>query len=207
MSRTVAVVAGAVLATALAWMPSTVSYAQHPRGQRIVGTIAKIDGNAMEVKAKSGAMLKVMLADNLKVTGVEKASMAEIKPGDYIGSGAIPQPDGTQKAVEVHIFSPTQRGLGEGFRPWGGAKHGTMTNGTVGETVTKVAAERLTVKYKGGEQTIVVPPGTPIVRFVPGERSELKAGAHISIFRAKKNADGSFAASHVSVGRGGVVPR
>ena len=198
------VAAVACVTSALA-MPA--AWAQQPAGQRIVGTIESIDGDAMVVKTGKGAELKVMLTKDAKVTGVEKASFSDIKPGSYVGSGAVPQPDGTQKAVEVHIFAPAQRGTGEGHRPWGGAAKGTMTNGTVGATVTQVGVEKLTVKYKGGEQTIIVPPGTLIVRFVPGERSELKSGAHISIFRAVKKADGTFEANRVSVGRGGVVPR
>jgi hypothetical protein len=192
----------AVVAIAVVAMPAVAQ-----QTQRVVGTIEKVDGNDMVVKTAKGAEVKVTLAGKTTVTGVEKASMADVKPGSYVGSGAEPQPDGTQKAVEVHIFAPSQRGTGEGHRPWGGAKKGTMTNGTVGAAVTQVGAGKLTVKYKGGEQTIVVPPGTPIVRFEPGPRSELVAGAHISIVRATKKPDGTFEANRVSVGRGGVVPR
>jgi hypothetical protein len=145
----------------------TAAYAQQPPGQRVVGTIEKVDGDKLTVNAGKKGTMTVVLAANAKVTGVEKASLADIKPGDYVGSGAVPQPDGTQKAVEVHIFAENQRGTGEGFRPWQGAPHGSMTNGTVGDAVTKVGSGRLTVKYKGGEKTIVVPPETPSCAMSP----------------------------------------
>lgn len=205
MTRMFAVLAAGAIATSAAF--SVAALAQQPSGQRVVGTIEKVDGNKLVVNTGKKGTLTVVLSPDAKITGVEKASLADVKPGMYIGSGAMPQPDGTQKAVEVHIFAENQRGTGEGFRPWAGAPHGSMTNGTVGNAVTKVGAGRLTVKYKGGEKTITVPPDTPVVRFVAGERSELKPGAHVSIFRAVKKPDGTLAADRISVGRGGVVPR
>ena len=110
------------------------------------------------------------------VVRVEKASLADVKDGEFIGSGAMPQPDGTQKAVEVHIFAESMRGTGEGFRRWTAAGS-TMTNGTAGATVTGVSGPVITVKYKGGEQKIVVSPDTPIVKYVIGDAGDLKPGA------------------------------
>lgn len=196
--------ASIALVVSLSATPS--ARAQQPTGQRIVGVVEKIDGAKMLVKTKN-AELTITLANDAEVTGLEKASLPDIKVGEFIGSGAIPQPDGTQKAAEVHIFAEAQRGSGEGHRPWSGAANGSMTNGTVTAAVARVGAGQIVVKYKGGQQTIVVPPGTPIVRFQPGDRSELKPGTRISISRAVKNTDGSFTANRVSVGRGGVVPR
>lgn len=204
MTRLLAVLTVAAFAATSA---VTVSHAQQSRGQRVVGTIEKVDGDKLTVNAGKKGTLTIVLPANAKVTGVEKATLADIKPGDYVGSGAMPQPDGTQKAVEVKIFAENQRGVGEGFRPWQGAPHGSMTNGTVGDAVTKVGAGRLTVKYKGGEKTIIVPPETPIFRNVAATRSDLKAGAHISIFRAVKKPDGMLEANSINVGLRGVVPR
>jgi hypothetical protein len=141
------------------------------------------------------------------VVDVVKATLADIKPGDFIGSGAMPQPDGSQKAVEVHIFAESMRGTGEGFRPWDGAPNSTMTNGTVGSSVTSVDGPVLTVAYKGGEQKIIVGPNVPVVKFEVGERSELKPGVAFSVFGAAKQPDGSFNVGRISVGRDGVVPR
>jgi hypothetical protein len=174
--------------------------------QRLRGTIEKVDGNTLLIKSPDGAPLTLTLADNAVVVGVVKASVADIKEGSYIGSGAMPQPDGTQKALEVHIFAESQRGTGDGHRPWDGAPNSTMTNGAVGQSVTSVEGPVITVKYKDGEKKIVVTPNVPIVRYEIGEKSELKAGAAISVVAATKKPDGTFGAARINVGRNGAVP-
>ena len=142
-----------------------------------------------------------------RMLGVVKASVADVKEGSYIGSVAIPQPDGTQKAVEVHIFHESMRGTGDGHRPgWPGAPNGTMTNGAVGQTVSGVDGPVLTVKYKDGDKKIIVGPSVPIVRFEIADKSELKSGAAIAVVAATKQPDGTFTAARINVGRGGVVP-
>lgn len=192
------VVAAFAVSTVLAQAPQTV---------RLRGTIEKVDGKTVTAKSDKGAPLKLNLADKLRVVEVAKASVAEIKDGDYIGSGAMPQPDGTQKAVEVHIFAEQMRGTGEGFKPWEGAPNGTMTNGTVGGTVINVTAPVITVKYKDGEKKIVIGPDVPIVRYIVSDQSALKAGAAFAVIGAVKQPDGSFNISRINIGRDGVVPR
>jgi hypothetical protein len=184
----------------------TLSFAAAQQTVRLRGTIETVDGNALTIKSRDGADLKIVLAKDAQVFGVAKASLSDVKAGSYVGSAAMPQTDGTQKAIEVHIFAPSQRGTGEGHRPFR-IPNSTMTNGTVDETVASVEGQTLTVKYKGGEKKIVVPPGTPIVRYEPGDKNELKAGAHVSIARALKKPDGSFEADRINVGRDGVVPQ
>jgi hypothetical protein len=181
--------------------------AQAPQTVRLRGVIEKVDGNTVSAKSDKGDALKLNLADKTLVVDVVKASLADIKPGEFIGSGAMPQPDGSQKAVEVHIFAESMRGTGEGFRPWDGAPNSTMTNGTVGEAVTGVDGPVLTVAYKGGQQKIIVGPNVPVVKFEVGERDELKPGVAFSVFGAAKQPDGSFNVSRISVGHGGVVPQ
>jgi hypothetical protein len=181
--------------------------AQAPQTVRLRGVIEKVDGNTVSAKSDKGDALKLNLADKTLVVDVVKASLADIKPGEFIGSGAMPQPDGSQKAVEVHIFAESMRGTGEGFRPWDGAPNSTMTNGTVGEAVTGVDGPVLTVAYKGGQQKIIVGPNVPVVKFEVGGRDELKPGVAFSVFGAAKQPDGSFNVSRISVGRGGVVPQ
>ena len=114
------------------------------------------------------------------VFGVAKTALSEIKEGSYIGVTAMPEPDGTQKAVAVHIFPENQRGAAEGFRPWDRAPSSTMTNATVAQTVKGTDGQNILVKYKDGEKKVVVPEGTPIVTFVAGDKSELKPGARSS---------------------------
>ena len=181
--------------------------AQQPQTQRLGGTIEKVDGNTLTVKSKEGAAQTVDLADKALIVGVTKASLADIKEGSYIGSGAVPQADGTQKAVEVHIFAESQRGTGDGHRDgWPGAPNGTMTNGEAGNPVTGVDGLTLMVKYKGGEKKILVTPSTPIVQYQVSDASALKPGAAISINAAAKKPDGTFETNRINVGLNGVVP-
>jgi len=180
--------------------------AQQPQTQRVRGMIEKVDGDTLHVKSRDGAMLSVNLASNVLVIGVVKASLADIKEGSYIGSGAMPQADGSQKALEVHIFADSQRGTGEGHRPWDGAPNSTMTNGTAGSAVAGVDGSVITLKYKDGEKKLIVSPGTPIVRYEVGQKSELKPGASVNIINATKKPDGTFETARVNVGRDGLVP-
>jgi len=201
---TTAIRAALVLVTALA---ATAALAQAPQTVRLRGVIEKVDGNKVTAKSDKGEALTLNLADKMLVVAVVKASLADIKDGDFIGSGAMPQPDGSQKAIEVHIFAESMRGTGEGFRPWDGAPNSTMTNGTVGNTVTGVDSPVITVKYKDGEKKIMVTPDVPIVRYEVTDLSALKPGVAFSVLAALKQPDGSFNISRINAGRDGVVPR
>src|ERR1700688_2073638 len=202
--RTTAIRAALVLVAALA---ATAAPAQAPQTVHLRGVIEKVDGNTVSAKSDKGDALTLILADKMLVVDVVKASMADIKAGDFIGSGAMPQPDGSQKAIEVHIFAESMRGTGEGFRPWDGAPNSTMTNGTVGTTVTSVDGPVITVKYKDGDKKIVVTPDVPIVRYEIGDMSAVKPGVAFTIVAAVKKPDGSFDIARINVGRDGVVPR
>ena len=181
-------------------------WAQQPPTVRIRGTIEAIDGSLLTVKSRDGTEMKVRMTDNVAVVGVANIAMSEIKPGSYIGVSGMPEPDGTQKAIAVHIFPEAQRGVAEGFRPWDLRPNSTMTNAAVAETVASTDGQNILVKYKDGEKKVVVPPGTPIVTFVPGDKSELKPGAKIIIFGATKKDDGTLEANRVNVGRDGITP-
>ena len=198
----IGILASVALVAALA-----VSSASAQQTQRLSGTIEKVTGNSVLVKSKEGAEQTVTLADKALIVGVTKASLADIKEGSYIGSGAVPQADGTQKAVEVHIFAESQRGTGDGHRDgWPGAPNGTMTNGEAGSPVTGVDGLTLMVKYKGGEKKILGTPSTPIVQYQVSDASALKPGAAISIVAATKKPDGTFETNRINVGLNGVVP-
>jgi hypothetical protein len=118
----------------------------------------------------------------------------------------MPQPDGTQKAVEVHVFEESLRGTGEGHYPWDLMPNSTMTNGAVAQQVEKVEGNTLQVKYKDGEKTIVVPKDAEVVNLVAGSKADLKTGAHVFIPRWEKQGDGTWAATVVVVGRDGITP-
>ncbi len=173
---------------------------------RVRGEVIAVDGPVMAVKSREGADLKIRLADNLAVSGIVPINIEDIKPNSYIGVSAMPQPDGSQRALHVHIFPEPMRGVAEGFGPWDVQPQSTMTNATVMDTVAGVDGRTIRVKYKDGEKTISVPKETPIVTYVPGERSELKPGAKIFIVAATPQPDGTYHAARVSVGRNGLTP-
>jgi hypothetical protein len=184
----------------------SMALAQQPQTVRIRGTIEGVDGPVLAIKSREGADLKVRVTDNVVVVGIAKSALSDIKQGSYIGVSAMPEPDGTQKALAVHIFPEAQRGTGEGFRAWDLRPNSTMTNATVAETVAGTDGQNIMVKYKDGEKKVVVPPGTPIVAFVTGDKAELKPGAKIIIFGATKKEDGSLEAGRVGVGLDGITP-
>ena len=199
------------LVTALA---ASAGYAQQQQQQtqRLAGTIEKVEGSTITGKGRDGSAVTIKLPDNAVVTAVLKATVDDIKPGAYIGSGATPQADGSQKAVEVHIFAESMRGQGDGHRPgWYGTPNGTMTNGAVEPTGTVGAATpgaepTFLVKYKEGEKRIVVPANAHIVRYEVGNKSDLKAGVPFAVQAATKQADGTFTTPRINVGKDGGAP-
>jgi hypothetical protein len=201
----------AILITlAAGWVATSgaIADAQPAQTVRLRGTIEKADGNALALKGTDGTTIRLTLTNDAQVIAVVKASMADIKQNTFLGSAAMPQTDGTQKALEVHIFPEQMRGTGEGHRPYPPMANSTMTNGTTsGATVTGVEGATITVKYKDGEKKIIVPPGTPIVRYEIGSSNDLKPGAHFTVLAATKKSDGTFEASRINVGRDGVVPQ
>src|SRR6202162_6666693 len=132
--------------------------AQQPQTVRVAGTVESFDGHVLAVKSAKLGDVKINLTGDAAVFGVSKATLADVKPGAFIGVGAMPQPDGSQRAIQVTVFAEVQRGLGEGFRPWDARPNSTMTNGAVDQIVASVDGQVLMVKYKGGEQKIGVPP-------------------------------------------------
>src|SRR6201746_1634325 len=196
-----------VLATSLALVSfASIAWAQPAPTVRIRGSIESVDGPNLMIKSREGTDMKVRMTDNVAVFGVAKTELSDIKEGSYIGVTAMPEPDGTQKAVAVHIFPENQRGASEGFRPWDQRAGSTMTNATVAQTVKGIDGQNILVKYKDGEKKVVVPPGTPIVTFVAGDKSELKPGAKVIIFSATKKDDGTLEAARINVGRDGITP-
>jgi hypothetical protein len=184
----------------------TAAWAQQPPSVRIRGTIEGVDGPNLMIKSREGTDMKVRMTDNVAVFAVVQTSLSEIKVGSYIGVTAMPEPDGTQKAVAVHIFPENQRGAAEGFRPWDQRPGSTMTNATVAQTVVGTEGQNILVKYKDGEKKVVVPEGTPIVTFVASDKSEVKPGVKAIIFSAVKKDDGTLEATRVNVGRDGITP-
>jgi uncharacterized protein Veg len=185
---------------------ASVASAQQAKTVRIRGTIEAVDGSMLTIKSREGTDMKVRMTDNVAVTGIAKIAKSDIKKGSYIGVSAMPEPDGTQKALAIHIFPEAMRGTGEGFRPWDLRPNSTMTNATVDQKVEANDGDTIVVKYKDGEKKVIVPPDTPIVTFVAAEKSELKPGAKVIIFGATKQEDGSLETNRVNVGMNGIMP-
>src|SRR5436190_723321 len=186
-----------LLLAASAWAQGTM---------RVRGTIERVDGNTLVVKSRDGAELKVALPDNALIVAIVKASMADVKKGSFVGVTGMPQADGSQRAIEVHIFPESMRGTGEGHYAWDLRPGSTMTNANVEQTVTGVDGPTLTVKYKDGEKKLTVPPDATIVTYMPGDKSELKPGTKIFIGAAKKLPDGTLETPRINYGRDGLTP-
>jgi hypothetical protein len=202
---TVAAVAAAVTVSA------ALAQQQQPQTQRISGTIERVDGNTIYGKGSDGSAITLKLADNAAITAVLKATFADIKPGDYVGTGAVPQADGSQKAVELRIFPRPQADGGHFYEGWYGAPNGTMTNGFVQPVVTVGATPAgsdpsIVVKYPQGEKRIVISANAHVVRNAFGSKDDLKAGAAFRAQAATKQPDGSYTAAAINVGRDGARP-
>ena len=199
------------LATALT-VSATLAQQQQPQTQRLSGTIERVDGNTIYGKGPDGSAITLKLADNVAITAVLKATFADIKPGDYVGTGAVPQADGSQKAVELRIFPRPQADGGHYYEGWYGAPNGTMTNGfvqpagTVGATLTGAGDPSIVVKYPQGEKRIVIPANAHLVRNASGSRDDLKAGAAFRAQAATKQPDGTYTAAAIAVGRDNARP-
>ena len=195
-----------LIAVAMVVASSLCAIAQQPPSpSRVRGTIEGVDGDVLAVKSRSGEDVKLHMTGDMRVVGIAKISLDDIKVGSFIGTTTVPGPDGEQKAVEVHVFPEDMRGTGEGSRPFDLRPNSTMTNATVAQTVAGNDGQTLTIKYKDGEKKVAVSPDTPVVTYVPADKADLKAGAKV-IAVMKKLPDGSFETNRVSVGRDGLTP-
>ena len=178
---------------------------QPPSPTRVRGTIEGVDGDMLAVKSRAGEDFKLRMAGDMRLVGITRISLADIKVGSFIGTTTVPGPDGSQNAVEVHVFPEEMRGTGEGSRPFDLRPNSTMTNATVAESVAGNDGHTLLIKYKDGEKKVVILPDTAVVTYVPADRAELRAGAKIIAF-FKKLPDGSYEANRISVGLNGLTP-
>lgn len=168
---------------------------------RLRGTVQSVTPGSLTVKERSGELIDLALPANLVVSEVFPITLADIRPGSYIGTAAMPQADGTQRAIAVTVFPESARGTGDGHRPFDLQPQSTMTNATVADVVAASAGRKLQLKYKDGEKTIVVPPEAPIVTFRPGDRSLLVPGASVSL--TAQAIDGKPTALRINAGRNG----
>jgi hypothetical protein len=194
-----------LVAVAMVATTSIFALAQQTSPTRVRGTIESVDADTLMVKSRSGEDVRLKMTGDLRVVGIVKIALSDIKVGSFIGTTTVPGPDGVNNAVEVHVFPEDMRGTGEGSRPYDLRPNSSMTNATVAESVVGNDGHTLLIKYKDGEKRVVVGPDTPVVTYVPADKSDLKPGARVIAFM-KRLADGSFETNRVSVGRDGLTP-
>jgi hypothetical protein len=195
-----------LIAVAMVAASSLYAIAQQPPSpSRVRGSIESIDGDTVAVKSRGGEDFKLHMTGDIKVLGITKISLADIKVGSFVGATTVPGPDGVANAVEVHVFPEDMRGTGEGSRSWDLRPNSSMTNATVAQSVVGNDGHTLLVKYRDGEKKVLVSPQTAVVTYVPGDKSDLKGGAKIIAF-VKKLPDGSFETNRINVGRDGLTP-
>lgn len=194
-----------LLAALLTAAAATAGHAQTPPAHvRLRATVMALDGDTLTLTSRGAQTVKATLTPQTVVTVVVPARLDDIKPGSFVGTAAVPGKNGTLVALEVHVFPEAMRGTGEGHRPFDLQPESTMTNGTVGDVVG-TSGRTITVQYKGGQQTVTVPPDVPVVGFEPGDRAMLTPGAHVIVFGAGV-ATGTVTAARVLVGKNGLVP-
>jgi hypothetical protein len=195
-----------LIAVAMVAVSAAYAIAQKaPTPTRVRGAIEAIDGDTLTVKSRSGEDVKLHMTSDIRIVGITKITLTDIKVGSFVGTTTVPGPDGMPTAVEVHVFPENMRGTGEGSRPYDLKPNSTMTNATVSESVVGNDGHTLLIKYKDGEKKVLVTPETPVVTYVPADKSDLKAGAKVIAFM-KQLPDGSFETNRVSVGRDGLTP-
>lgn len=193
--------AGGIVALAL----SHAVEAQDSQRVRIRGAIESLSGDQLVVKTREGSDATITLKAGWKVGGIRKASVEDIKPGDFVGVASLPKGTGPDGAIEVLIFPASMKGTGEGNRPWDAQPNSQMTNATVSNAVKSVEGHTITLTYQGKEKTITIADATPIVTLAPATKDDLKTGAGV-IVTGEKAADGSISASQVAVGLNGITP-
>jgi hypothetical protein len=195
----------AALAVGILLSTSQITSAADSQRVRVRGDIASLSGDTLVVKTREGADQTIALKPEWKVGGIKKASVEDIKPGDFVGIASLPNQDGGDGALEVLIFPAAMKGTGEGSRPWDLKPNSSMTNATVAKAVKSVDGHTVTLTYQGKEKTISISDDTPIVTFTAAGKSDLTPGAHV-IVMGEKAADGTVSAAQVTVGTNGIVP-
>lgn len=193
----------AVSAIGLALLTGAASLAAAPPA-RTRGTIESVSGDALTIATRGGQKAQFKLTPDTKFASVAQAQMSDIQPDSYVGVTAAPQPNGTLRAMEVHVFAPSMRGVGDGHYAWDLGENTTMTNGAVG-ALQGTSGRTMDVKYKGGDKEITVPEDASIVAVAPADASIVKPGAH-AIVLAPKDEGGTPAAIFVLVGVNGLKP-
>jgi hypothetical protein len=175
-----------------------------PPPMRLRGTIEKIDPTTLVLKERDGQTMTLAIADNFSVSEVMAVDPAMIQSGAFVGTAAVTGADGKLSALEVLVFPEAMRGTGEGHYPWDLQPGSTMTNATVTEVVPGAKGREMTLRYKDGDKTIVVPEGIPVVTLKPADRSLLVPGAKVLVTAQVRN--GTPTALRVTAGRNGFAP-
>jgi hypothetical protein len=190
-----------VLMTALLAAPVPACATGAAAAEHIRGTITSVTGSYIRVRTMADRTLTVAVPANAPVSVVVPAAFGDIHDGSYVGTAAVPGSDGTLRALEVHLFPDGMQGMGQGSHPWDLRPGSTMTAGVV----SRIEGRRLTVIWRGGQRTVTVPPGVPIVTYAETDADPLVPGAHV-VIAADPSTDGLPRADRIVVGRNGLIP-
>ena len=200
------VLAGALLALGtFGSLGSAVAAEPAAQKIRVRGTVVALAGEQLQVKAREGNTVTIALKPGWSVAAVAKASVNDIKPGDYVGIASLPKSEGGDGALEVLIFPAAMKGTGEGSYAWDLKPNSSMTNATVADAVQSVEGRTVTVKFQGQEKKIDIPTATPVVTFAEATKADLKPGATVFV-PSEKATDGTVSTARIVVGTNGVVP-
>ena len=172
---------------------------------RTRGTVVSLEGSNLVVHPKEGADVTIKLSEKFAVLAVVKSSMADIKPGAFIGTATVTKPDSTLRSMEVVVFPEGMKGTGEGHYPWDLPGSTMMTNATVTNAVKSVDGQMVTMSYKGGEKKVEIPANVPVVTLATAMAADIKPGAAVFV-PGQRDEDGSIHASVVLFGKDGVTP-
>lgn len=184
---------------------TTVISAQPAQTVRVRGTIERVDGNDLLIKSRDGENLKITLGEKSEIIGLTKIGLSDVAPNAFVGVAAVPQSEGAQTALSIHVFPESARGFNEGSRPYDVRPKSTMTNGALADRIKAIDGDVLVIKYKDGERKVIVTPDTSIVRFEPGQRSELQEGAKV-VATILQGPGGEKQITRINVGRDGLTP-
>jgi hypothetical protein len=195
----------AVSFAALTLAGTAVAQSSANKPERIRGEIVSFSGTSLQVHRRSGDTVTVEMKDSTGLNAVKAIQLSDIKPGSYVGTAAMPGPDGKLTAKEVLVFPEAARGTGEGHYAWDLGANSSMTNANVDTVVQGTSGRDLKLSYKGGSNTVNVPTTVPVVTLVPATRGELTTGKKVFVV-ATPEKNGSYEGNLVVVEKDGVAP-
>jgi hypothetical protein len=156
----------------------------------VLGTVERVGTDTVTVKTDDGAEQSFTLAPNVLVVQAKPATLADIKPGDYVASAAVRKADGKLHSTELRIFPDVMRGVGEGQRPMNDAQNQTMTNAAVTGAAVRNGSNDIEVTFANGAKSeLILDPGVPVTRLDPADPGLVAPGAKVRVQGTRTGSD------------------